>query len=375
MKILFVNNGLAGGGVEKLLNDMLPLINESRNYCELLILFDGNAKYLESLRNNGVKVQIVPKNIYKKGHFQRILYIMNYIKNNDFDIVHANEFPLIYYCSIIKMILGKKMPKLVMTEHNTDNRRRHIKLSRPLEKLIYRNYDKVMSISDKVMSISDKVQEVLLDWLRPNDRDKYAVIYNGIATENFKNSKPYERSDLVPEISGKDKLLCVIGSLTEQKNYFFMLEVMESLPDNYHVLCLGEGPLKQKIISKIQQKGLQKRVHLLGFRKDAARILKTVDVLVIPSLWEGFGLIAVEAMASQTPVVVSNVPGLAEVVGDAGIKCSVNNVDEFTRAIKKVTNDNEYACQLAKLGEKQVNKYDVRKMTKDYLNLYKQLLE
>ena len=105
MKILFVNNGLAGGGVEKLLNDMLPLINESRNYCELLILFDGNAKYLESLRNNGVKVQIVPKNIYKKGHFQRILYIMNYIKNNDFDIVHANEFPLIYYCSIIKMIL------------------------------------------------------------------------------------------------------------------------------------------------------------------------------------------------------------------------------------------------------------------------------
>lgn len=260
------------------------------------------------------------------------------------------------------------MPKLVMTEHNTDNRRRHIKLSRPLEKLIYRNYD-------KVTSISDKVQEVLLDWLRPNDRDKYVVIYNGIAAENFRNSRPYERSDLVPEISGKDKLLCVIGSLTEQKNYFFMLEVMESLPDNYHVLCLGEGPLKQKIINKVQQKGLQKRVHLLGFRKDAARILKTVDVLVIPSLWEGFGLIAVEALASQTPVVVSNVPGLAEVVGDAGIKCSVNNVDEFTRAIKKVTNDNEYARQLAKLGKKQVNKYDVRKMTKDYLKLYKQLLE
>ena len=368
MKILFVNNCLACGCVEKLLNDMLPLINKSGNYCELLILFDDDAKYLESLRNNGVKVQIVPKNIYKKGHFQRILYIMNYIKNNDFDIVHANEFPLIYYCSIIKIILGKKMAKLVMTEHNTDNRRRHIKLSRPLEKLIYRNYD-------KVTSISDKVQEVLLDWLRPNDRDKYVVIYNGIAAENFRNSRPYERSDLVPEISGKDKLLCVIGSLNEQKNYFFMLEVMESLPDNYHVLCLGEGPLKQKIINKVQQKGLQKRVHLLGFRKDAARILKTVDVLVIPSLWEGFGLIAVEALASQTPVVVSNVPGLAEVVGDAGIKCSVNNVDEFTRAIKKVTNDNEYARQLAKLGKKQVNKYDVRKMTKDYLKLYKQLLE
>ena len=368
MKILFVNNGLAGGGVEKLLNDMLPLINESGNYCELLILFDDDAKYLESLRNNGVKVQIVPKKIYKKGHFQRILYIMNYIKNNDFDIVHANEFPLIYYCSIIKMILGKKMPKLVMTEHNTDNRRRHIKLSRPLEKLIYRNYD-------KVTSISDKVQGVLLDWLQPNDRDKYEVIYNGIIIEDFRKSQSYKRSDLLPGIGEKDKLLCVIGSLTEQKNYFFMLEVMESLPDNYHVLCLGEGPLKQKIISKIQQKGLQKRVHLLGFGKDAARILKTVDVLVIPSLWEGFGLIAVEAMASKVPVIVSDVPGLSEIVGEAGVKCSVNNIEEFVQAIKKVVNDSEYSHELIKLGERQASKYDIRKMTENYLRLYEQLVK
>ena len=73
-------------------------------------------------------------------------------------------------------------------------------------------------------------------------------------------------------------------------------------------------------MNKIQQKKLQKKVHLLGFRKDVARVLKTIDVLVIPSLWEGFGLIAVEAMASQTPVIVSDVPGLAEVVGEAGVK-------------------------------------------------------
>ncbi|PAY64474.1 glycosyl transferase [Ligilactobacillus salivarius] len=368
MKILFVNNGLAGGGVEKLLNDMLPLINESGNYCELLILFDDNAKYLESLRNHGVKVQIVPKNIYNKGHFKRMIYIMNYIKNNNFDIVHANEFPLIYYCSIIKVILGEKMPKLVMTEHNTDNRRRHIKLSRPLEKIIYRNYD-------KVTSVSDKVQEVLLDWLRPNDRDKYVVICNGIVIEDFRKSQPYKRSDLLPGIGEKDKLLCIIGSLTEQKNYFFMLEVMENLPDNYHLLCLGEGPLKQEIMNKIQQKKLQKKVHLLGFRKDVARVLKTIDVLVIPSLWEGFGLIAVEAMASQTPVIVSDVPGLAEVVGEAGVKCSVNDVEKFVQAIKKVVSDSEYSHKLTKLSEKQASKYDIRKMTENYLRLYKHLLE
>lgn len=367
MKILFVNNGLAGGGVEKLLNDMLPLINESGNYCELLILFDDDAKYLESLRNHGVKVQIVPKNIYNKGHFKRMLYIMNYIKNNNFDIVHANEFPLIYYCSIIKVIFGKKMSKLVMTEHSTDNKRRHIKLSRPLEKMIYRNYD-------KVISISDKAQEALLMWLQVKDSQKYEIIYNGINAEKFKMAKMYDRNNLVADLDSKDKLLCMIGSFTRQKNYFFMLEVMEKLPDNYHLLCLGEGPLKQQIISIIQQKHLQRKVHLLGFREDTAKILKTVDALVVPSIWEGFGLIAVEAMASSVPVIVSDVPGLSEIVGEAGVKCSVNNIEEFVQAIKKVANDSEYSHELTKLGEKQASKYDIRKMTENYLRLYEQLV-
>ncbi|WP_225361767.1 glycosyltransferase [Ligilactobacillus salivarius] len=180
---------------------------------------------------------------------------------------------------------------------------------------------------------------------------------------------------MLPGIGEKDKLLCIIGSLTEQKNYFFMLEVMENLPDNYHLLCLGEGPLKQEIMNKIQQKKLQKKVHLLGFRKDVARVLKTIDVLVIPSLWEGFGLIAVEAMASQTPVIVSDVPGLAEVVGEAGVKCSVNDVEKFVQAIKKVVSDSEYSHKLTKLSEKQASKYDIRKMTENYLRLYKHLLE
>lgn len=367
MKVLYINNGLASGGVEKLLNDMLPRINASGNYCELLILFDNNAKYLDSLRNNGVHVQVVPERIYKKGHISRMLYIMDYIKNNEFDIVHANEFPLIYYCSLIKNVLGKKMPKLIMTEHNTDNRRRHIKLSRPIEKFIYWNYD-------MVTSISDKVQEVLLEWLQIDNNPKYKVIYNGIDLAYFQNSKPYARENLVSNLQDEDNLLCIIGSFTEQKNYFFMLEVMEKLPENYHLVCLGEGPLKQKITNEIIQKKLQERVHLLGFRKDVANILKTVDALVIPSLWEGFGLIAVEAMATRTPIVASDVPGLAEVIGNAGIKCPVNDLDKFTKAIKEVVNNREYYQRLNKFAELQIDKYNIEAMTEAYLDLYRQLL-
>lgn len=69
----------------------------------------------------------------------------------------------------------------------------------------------------------------------------------------------------------------------------------------------------------------------MGYQKDIGRILKACDAMVVPSLWEGFGLVAVEAMASGCPVVASNVDGLKDVVSDAGLLVPVNDQDGFKK--------------------------------------------
>ena len=151
-----------------------------------------------------------------------------------------------------------------------------------------------------------------------------------------------------------------------------MMDVMKQLTAEYKIILLGEGVLEDDIKAYVHDNGLDDRVIFMGFRKDVAEILKTSDIVVIPSLWEGFGLIAVEAMACGKQVVCSNVPGLSEVVGDVGMKVRVGDVDGFLKAIKLAVGnignmDIESKCK------EQAGKFDISTMIKGYLNIYKLL--
>jgi hypothetical protein len=353
MKILYVIDSLSGGGAEKLMNDLLPLMKENHN-CDLLMLTEKGDKYSSNLKQHGIGVNVIPFT----NHLRRVSYIKSFIKEGQYDIVHANLFPVTYYCAIAKKILGKKFPVLIMTEHNTDNRRRHIKILRPIERMIY-------SLYDHIISISDETKNALVDWLKPKHMERFSVVYNGIPLQEYSSATAYSKNEVVPNIKKNDVILVMIGSFTDQKNHIFMVDVMKRLPCKYHLVCLGEGHLFQNIKEMIQKEELQERFHLLGFRKDTASILKTADIVVVPSKWEGFGLVAVEAMACGKPIVVSNVPGLAQVVDNVGIKCEVNNVDEFCDAIQEV----DLIKDEAKLLE-QARKFDILNMKDKYEKIY-----
>lgn len=359
MKILFVNNGLAGGGAEKLLNDMLPILKQ-KHECSLLLLSDKDEKYLDNLKLRGIEVTVLPDNC--KCCISKIKFIKKYIQNGKFDIVHANCFPSFYYCAFSKMIAGKKFPKLIMTEHNTDNRRRHIRWIRPLEKLVY-------GVFDWVVSISESTQVALLKWLSPKETSKFLVIENGVPIDSFVNASPKERSDFIDKITEEDFLICMIGSFTEQKNHSFMIKVMKELPSRYHLFFLGEGPLREEIEKLVKETNLSERVHFLGFRKDVPTIVKACDIVVIPSKWEGFGLVAVEAMAAGKPVVCSDVPGVREVVGEAGLVIEADNVEAFKTAILSLVKSDVYQYYAQK-SLKQSYRFDLHKMVGKYLELY-----
>ena len=365
VRILFVNDSLVGGGAERLLNDLLPMINED-NYCELLILTDENQKYLNSLQKAGIKVTVMPAN--RKNHLSKAKFITDYIKKSHFDIVHANLFPVLYYCSFSARKL-KANTKFVYTEHNTDNRRRHIKLLRPVEKLVYKPYV-------KVISISNQTQEKLVSWLKPKKENlsKFIVIDNGVNLEAFQKAEAYDKSQFIGQHDSNTIVLGMIGSFTEQKNHEFILEVMQKLPSSYHLILVGEGPLEEKIKNKIQVEKIDDRVHLCGFRSDVASIIKTCDLVVIPSKWEGFGLIAVEAMCCGKRIVCSDIPGLSDVVGDAGTKCSIEDACEFAKAI---ISEAAYIKDKKKIETcyKRAEKFDIKNMKEGYLQLYESILE
>jgi len=364
MKILFLSDLLAYGGASKLIFDLLPRMARQGNDCELLILTEEHSKYVDELRNQGVPVNVLPKDV--KGHWAKIGYIKQWVEKGNYDVIHANLFPTTYYCSIIKRLLGKKCPPMVMTEHSTDNKRRHKAYLRPLEKFIYKNYD-------HIISISDKTQENLCKWLGTEGDKRFSVVQNGIDVEAFRTADPLEKKEVCGNYEEGDILLLTVGSFTPQKNHVKLLEAVAKLPSNYKLLLCGEGPLESEIREKVQALGLKDRVVFLGFRKDVARIMHTADILVIPSIWEGFGLIAAEGMACGIPIAASDVPGLSEVVGDAGVKFDPKDVSSIVESVKRLNpaQSNKYVI----LGSKRANDYSVEKTTAQYIGLYEQLNE
>jgi glycosyltransferase involved in cell wall biosynthesis len=249
-----------------------------------------------------------------------------------------------------------------MTEHSTDNKRRHKKYLRPLEKFIYSKYN-------HVISISKQAQEQLLKWLRFKSVDKYSVIENGIDIQRFKNAKPYDKKTICNNYKDGDILISLVGSFSVQKNHKNMVMAMKLLPDNYKLLLIGEGPLMEDIKLLVKDNCLQDRIRFMGFRTDVAEIIHTSDLVCIPSLWEGFGLIAAEAMACGTAVVSSNVTGLSDVIGDCGYKFNPNEPQSISEAIIKTVKGKNKNLNIEK-GKKHAEKFDIDRLVDEYLYIY-----
>lgn len=369
IKILHVINSLAAGGAQKLLADILPLMNKEKGIkADILMLTDKNNVFGESLINSSVNLKIVGvKNIY---NFLNIFLIKKHIKHGDYDVVHVHLFPSNYWVSISSKLFLKNKPYFVATEHSTHNRRRDKKFFKYIDRYIYSNFD-------KVFSISDQTQKNLITWLDIKKRgfQRFQVVQNGIDVIKYKNAKPYFKSDINVSFNEDTKLLCMVGRFSHQKDQATLIKTLNKLPKTFHLVLVGEGPRLTEHKNLAKNLRVEDRVHFLGFRADINRILATVDLVILSSNWEGFGLAAVEGMAAGKPVLASNVQGLKEVVNDAGILFSKGKIEDLGEIIKKLLNDSVMYENIKTKCIQRSYQYDIRFTVKCYLEQYYKLTQ
>lgn len=366
MKILHIINNLGAGGAEKLIEDLLPLMNnKQRIKVDLLLLTDKNNVFNKRLSQHGVQIEIVPPNkIYNPLN---IYYIRKYIKKGQYDVVHVHLFPSLYWVSFASKLIFKNKPKFVSTEHSTHNQRREKGYLKIIDKLVYSSYD-------KIISISHQAQNNLIEWLKAKNKSKFVVIENGIDLKKFKEAKPYPKHEINAKFNEDTKLICMVGRFSEAKDQPTLIKSMKYIPSNVHLLLIGEGPLKEKNEELVKQINLEDRVHFLGFRDDVPRILKTVDIVVLSSNWEGLPLSAVEGMAAGKPLIGSNVPGIKEVVNNYGLLFSKGNSEELANKINQLINDQLKYNEIAEKCQLRANSYSIEKMVDEYIEQYKILL-
>lgn len=307
-KILHIINNLGSGGAEKLLVELVPLLNEiSELKVDILLLTDKNNVFYDELIKRKVNVEIIK---YRNSFDPRnIIEIRKYLLNNTYDIIHCHLFPTQYWVAISKLLIRNNKIKFITTEHSTHNRRR--------DKFYFRLFDKIIySQFDIIISISDKTKENLLSWLqlKTKDLDKFILIENGVNLEIIKNALPYKKSELVEGVKEEVKFICMVGRFTEAKDQPTLIRAISRLEDDIHLVLVGEGPLIENCINLAKNLGVSHRVHFLGFRKDVPEILKTVDIVVLSSYWEGMSLACIEGLASGKPFLASRVEGIEDII-------------------------------------------------------------
>ena len=117
--------------------------------------------------------------------------------------------------------------------------------------------------------------------------------------------------------------------------------------------------------------GFSKRVHFLGIRLDVPKLLKTADIVVLSTHYEGLSLASIEGLASGKPFVASDVPGLSEIVTGAGVLFQSQNEKALAVEINRLIDDNDYKDKIVKQCVNRAKEYDIEIMVEKHLNLYR----
>lgn len=352
MKILHVITTLSTGGAEHLMVDLLPRLRDLGNEVELAVFVGKNTEFYRQLSAQGVKIHSLADggSVYNISLLFKLRKLMR-----NYDVIHTHNTACQYFASLSKI----QNIKLVTTEHSTSTRRRNYRIFRYIDKWMYRQYDKIICIS--------KPSE---DSLRGYIGDNYPIttVLNGIDVSKFVSAN---KIDL-----GFDncKLITMVAGFRYEKDQPTLIRSLQYLPNNYHVVLVGDGEKRTDIERVICNLGLESRVHLLGIRNDVPSILKSSDVIVMSSHREGLSLSNVEGMASGNPFVASDVDGLREVTKGYGVLFPHGDAKILANTILNLTTDDTFRREVVNRCRERAMQYDIKTMAENYNNVYKELV-
>ncbi|MBC2840329.1 glycosyltransferase [Robiginitalea sp. SC105] len=357
-KVLQVINTLTAGGAEKLLVDMVMEMHQQGLSVDIVILHSAKSPFLDKIEKIPEINIIEPKKKWSLYNPRHILSLSKLFRN--YNVIHVHLFPSLYFASIAKQF-GGKTKKFIFTEHNVSNRRRNNLIFKFLDRLIYKSYD-------RIITISESSHAALVEHLG-NGFENIETILNGIRLRDIHEALPADRSKL--GVSDSSFLLIQVASFTTQKDQATLIRAMAELDKSFEVVFVGDGPTRKEQENLATKLGLADRIHFLGIRKDVPGLLKAADAVVLSSHYEGLSLSSVEGLASGKPFLASDVPGLTEVVKGYGILFQDGNFNELASELRKLRSDTIYYNEVAAECLKRAENYNVSDMARNYIKLYR----
>lgn len=294
-------------------------------------------------------------------------YLPAYLKKNPVDVFHTQY--------IAPFWLPKKV-KLVLTIHDISFNffPEYIKKSDLffLKNLIPRSILR----ADKIITVSESEKKNIVDFYKIPP-EKVACACNGVDFERFSRAYSAEEKETIrKKYSLPEKFLLYIGTLQPRKNIPAAIEALKDL--DIKLVIAGNRQARnfdKKIDEAIKKYNLQKSVIFPGWIDEADKpaLLQTAECFVFPSLYEGFGIPLIEAMAAGTPVVCSSIPVLREIGQDAALFCDPRNSKKFAENISKILTDENLRNDLIEKGKNIAQNFTWQKTAEKTLAVYESL--
>jgi glycosyltransferase involved in cell wall biosynthesis len=338
LKVCIVMPKLALGGAEVQVLDQLRTMDRSAVEAHICCLAKGDAAMEEEARSYGSSVFHLDFHLrsfpWGLGRFVR------YLRSGKFDVVHCHLPPADIVGRLAGWLAG--VPVRITTEHG-----RGLWKSRG-----YLGMEKALNhITDLKLCVSKDILE-LRATREGTPRRKLVYLPNGVDLARF-DTPGGVKEEVMGEFAwgGDDPLIVSLGRLVEEKAYPLLVEAVASLVGPFpQVRCIiaGEGECRREIEACIGSFGMGDHVALPGIRKDVPRLLKAADVFVLSSTREGLPVSLIEAMASATAIVATDVGGIPDAVSDGrnGLLVPPGEPQALAGAVERLLGDGDLRKRL-----------------------------
>ena len=315
-----------GGGVESVVMNYYNYIDREKIQFDFICDEDSTNIPYDEIEKLGGKVILIPP-------YQRIVKyhktLKNVLKDGNYKIVHSHINTLSVFSLFAAKCAG--VPVRIAHSHSTTNKKEKKKnilkqILRPFSKLFATDY----------MCCSEYAGR----WLfgdKEYDKGNVYLLNNAIDLDKFKYDEKV-RIKKREELNIEDDTLVIghVGRFVEQKNHRFLIDIFNEVhkQNSKSVLLLaGQGPLMNEMMKKVERLGLGDSVKFLGQRHDIEQLYQAFDVFCLPSLYEGLGMVLIEAQCSGLYCVASNeVPNIVN-IADIVKFCDLRNIKEWKENI------------------------------------------
>lgn len=329
MKVLYLLYSFTIGGTERLVVDVCNEMVKRNHEVHLYIVNDYYSEDLIHTLDSRVHVELQKRVVGGGDKLKTVWKLTNYIRDKKIDVIHCNALTTPELL-VLHPVLFRKV-KVIHTIHDVGQYKTLKKCN-----IAYRN-----RICDQFVAISESVKKDIIQY--GAEPKKVKVIYNAIDTNKFSASTNKEFNyrqpiignvaRIIPEKKGQDVLIDAIDIVRNQIPEIKCIFVGEA--DEAH------RKSAESLVNLVNQRKMENNVSFVGNVMNVSSFLKTVDIFVLPSRFEGFGISLIEAMAMGIPCIASNLDGPAELLGasERGLLVPAGDSRTLADAILNVANN------------------------------------